>query len=204
MRKLLALGIVLTILGAVDQGARVFAENKLEEKARAEARGASSVEASISSFPFLGRLLVSGNVSTVEVRAEQATLSDLLSGSVEVDLRGVRLERDALFSGKVRLQRIDAGTVAVELDAAGLGRVLKLPVTIEDGQVRLTVAGRTVTARAAVVAGELVLQMGALPALSVPITRNGLMNCTAADAEVRGDTIRLTCAVDEVPPALLR
>lgn len=204
MRKLLALGILLTVLGAVDQGARVFAENKLEEKARAEVRGASSVEAGISSFPFLGRLLVSGSVSTVEVRAEKTVLGDLLSASVEVDMRGVRLDRDQLFSGKVELRGIDAGTVAIELDAAGLSRVLKLPVEIAGGEVRVTLAGRTLATRVAMDAGALVLDVAGLRTLKVPVARNGLVNCTAANAEIRGDTIRLTCAVDEVPPALRR
>lgn len=202
MRKLIVLGILLTVSVAVDQGARVFAENKLEEKARAEVRGAGSVDASISSFPFLGRLLVSNSVSTVEVRAERAELNDLLSGAVEVDLRGVRLERGALFSGKVRLERIDAGTITIELDAAGLGRVLKLPVTIAGDEVRLTIAGRTLAARASMDAGALVLEVAGIRTLRVPVARSGLVNCTAATAEVAGDTIRLTCQVDEVPPAL--
>ncbi|HUP71194.1 MAG TPA: DUF2993 domain-containing protein [Acidimicrobiales bacterium] len=204
MRKLIAISVLLTVLGVVDQGARVFAENKLEEKARAEARGAASVSARISSFPFLGRLLVSGSVPTVEVRAEKTALSDLLSASVAVDMQGVQLERDALFSGKVRLRGIDAGTITVELDAAGLGRVLKLPVQIAGDEVRLTVAGRTVAARAAMDAGALVLEVAGLRTFRVPIARNGLVNCTAANAEIRGDTIRLTCQVDEVPPALRR
>ncbi len=204
MRKFLALGMVLTVIVAVDQGARVFAENKLEEKARTEVRGASSVDASISSFPFLGRLLVSGSVSTVEVRAERAALSDLLSAAVSVDMRGVQLDRDDLFTGKVRLKGIDTGTITIEIDAAGLNRVLKLPVEIAGGEVRLTVAGRTLASRAAMDAGTLVLEAAGLRTLRVPIGRSGLLNCVAATAEVVGDVIRLTCQVDEVPPALRR
>ncbi|HUR18285.1 MAG TPA: DUF2993 domain-containing protein [Acidimicrobiales bacterium] len=204
MRKLLALGIVLTVLLAVDQAARLFAENKLEEKAQAEVRGAGEVEAGISSFPFLGRLLLSGSVSAVEVRAERAGLSDLLSAAVEVDLYGVRLDRDDLFSGKVKLRGIDTGTITVELDSTALQRVLKLPVTVAGGEVRVTLAGRAVAARAAVDAGSLVLEVAGIRTMRVPIARNGLVSCTAADLEVTGGIIRLTCEVDEVPPALRR
>ncbi|MDP9404714.1 MAG: DUF2993 domain-containing protein [Actinomycetota bacterium] len=204
MRKLLALGFVLAVLAGLDQGARVFAENKLEERARAEVRSAASVDASISSFPFLGRLLVSGSVPRVEVRAERSALSDLLTGAVNVDLRGVELERDALFSGRVRLQGINGGTITVELDAAALGRALKLPVSIAGGEVLVTLASRTVSARAAVDAGALVLDVAGLRTFRVPIARNGLVNCTAVAAEVAGSTIGLTCQVDEVPPALRR
>lgn len=204
MKKLLALGIVLTALGALDQGARVFAENKLEERARAEVDGVGSVDASISSFPFLGRLLVSGSVPRVEVRADKSELGDLLTADLEVELRGVELDRNALFSGSVKLRDIDAGTVTVELDAAGLGRVLRVPVTIAGGEVRVTVAGRTIAGRATMSAGALLLEVAGLPAFRVPIARNGLITCTAANAEIKGDTIRLTCEVDEIPPALRR
>jgi len=204
VRKLLALGILVSVLGAVDQGARVLAENKLEERAKAEAQGASSVKARISSFPFLGRLLLSGSVPKVEVRAEGSALNGVLTGAVQVDLREVRLKRGAMFAGSVRIERIDGGTVAVELDAPAIGRVLKLPVTVGNGEVRVTVAGRTVAAQASVAAGALVLAVAGLPALTVSIARNGLINCTAANVAVDGDVIRLTCEVDEVPPALRR
>lgn len=204
MRKFVALGVVVALLGALDQGARLFAENKLEEKARSEARGASSVDARISSFPFLGRLLLSASVPKVEVRAERSQLSDLLTATVEVDLLGVRLERDALFSGRVRLRDIDAGAITVELDAAALAQAVKVPVTIAGDEVRVTVAGRSVSARLAVEAGALVLNAAGLRAFRVPVTRNGLVNCTAAAVEVAGSTVRLSCDVDEVPPALRR
>jgi len=204
VKKLIALGILVTVLGAADQGARIFAENKLEERARAEARGAASVKASISSFPFLGRLLLSGSISNVELRAERTELNGALTGAVEIDLHGVTLKRDALFSGDVQLEGISGGTIAVELDTAAIGRVLNLPVTVSDGQVRLTVAGRTIAAQTSVSNGALLLQVSGFAPFRVPIARTDLFNCTAANVTVKGDVIRLTCEVDEVPPALRR
>lgn len=204
MKKLIALGILVTALGAADQAARIFAENKIEERARAEARGAASVNASISSFPFLGRLLLSGSISNVEVRAERTELNGALSGAVEIDLQGVKLERDALLSGSVKLEGIDGGTIALELDTPAIGRVLNLPITVSDGQVNLTVAGRTIAARTTVSNGALLLQVSGFAPFRVPIARTDLINCTAANVTVEGDIIRLSCEVDEVPPALRR
>jgi len=195
---------VLTVLGAVDQAARVFAENKLEERARAKAPGASSVKADISSFPFLGRLLLSGSISNVELRAERTELNSALTGAVEIDLRGVTLKRDALFSGSVKLEDIDSGTVAVELDTPAIGRVLKVPVTVSDGEVRVTIAGRTIAARTSTSNGVLRLQVSGFPPFELPVARTDLFNCTAANVTVKGDVIRLSCDVDEVPPALRR
>lgn len=202
MRKLLAVGIVLTVLGGLDQGARVFAQSKLEERARAEVRGAASVDADISSFPFIGRLLVSGSVPSVEVRANRSELGDLVTGAIEVDLRDVRLERGALLSGKVRLQSINSGTITLELDADALGRALKVPVSIAGGEARVTLAGQALPATVGADDGALVVEVGGLRTLRVPISRSGLVSCGATAAEVAGNTVRLTCEIDEVPPAL--
>ena len=204
MRKLLALVILLLVLVAVDQGARLFAEKKLEERTEASVPAAGAVKASITSFPFLGRLAVSGSIPKVRVRAEQTTLRRVLTARVEVDLRDVELSRQSLVRGKVRLQDIDRGTVAVELDARSLRRILRLPVVVEDGRVQVTVAGRSVSASASVEGGALVLAVAGLPAFNVPIGRNGLVSCTAANVVIEDDTVRLTCEVDKVPAVLRR
>lgn len=202
MRKLIALVIVLTVLVAVDQGARIVAQNKLEERARAEVPDATDVEAEISSFPFLGRLLVSGSVPRVEVRAERSVVGDLVAAGVEVGLKGVELDRDALFSGQVRLQGIDSGVITIELDAAGLARVLPVPVSITGGEVRVTVAGRSVIAQPTVIGGALVLSVLGLSTFTIPIDRNGLVTCQAAHVAIEDGTVRLSCGIGEVPPAL--
>ncbi len=204
LRKLLALAIVAALLLALDQGARLFAEGKIESRARAEVPQADEVSAEISSFPFLGRLLTSGSVPRVRVRVTEAPVRAVVLAAVDVDLRGVELKRDALFGGDVQLEDIDRGSVAVELDAASISRVVNVPVSVGGGAVRVTVAGRTVTATPEARGGSLLLRVAGLPVLTVPIARTSLVSCTAADVAVEGDRVRLTCEVDEVPPGLRR
>lgn len=202
MRKLLALVVLAGLLLGLDQGARVFAEGKIEDRARAEVPEADSVEAEISSFPFLGRLLVTSSVPKIRVQVGEAPLRGALVADIDIELRDVQLQRDELFRGKVKLEDIDAGSVAVEIDAAALSRVVDVPVTIGGGSVRVEVAGRTVTATPEVRGGSLVLRLAGLPALTVPVARTSLASCTAVEVAVEGDSVRLTCDVDELPPGL--
>ena len=204
MRKLVVVLVVLgVLLVGADFAAKAWAESKLESRARQEARGAASVDAQISSFPFLGRLLVDGSVRRVNVHLEEVASQAVTLSDVDIDLRGVRLDRDGLFSGSVKLTGIDHGTIAVALDDEALGRVLKVPLSVGGGEVSIQVAGRKVPVRPAVGGnGSLVLRAQGVPGFTVPIARSRLVTCAAVTATVEGDQVRLSCEVDEVPPSL--
>ena len=175
----------------------------MEERARAEAGQVGSVAARIRSFPFLPRLLLAGSVPGVDVHLEQVTSGPLDLAAVDVDLRGVLLDRDALFAGTPELRDIEGGTVTVELDAAAIEQVVRLPVSIGGGAVRVRLRGMEVVARPeAGRDGSLVLRAGRLPPLRVPLTRSRLISCAAARVTVEGERIQLSCDVTEVPPAL--
>lgn len=197
-------GILVTLLGALDQGARLYAEGKLEDRVEQRLRGASNVEASISSFPFLGRLLVAGSVPEVGVVAERTAVGDLVAASVAVRLRGVQLSRDALYAGNARVEDIDSGEATIDLDIAALGRVLRVPLSISDAGVTVTIAGRALRAAPVVEGGDLVLRAAGVSPLRVPLARHALASCDAAGVRIAGGRVRLSCTVDDVPPALRR
>ena len=203
MGKLVALAVVLALLAGGDTAARQVAEGKVEERARAEARGATAVRASIRSFPFVPRLLLAGSVAEVDLHLEQVTTGPIDLAVVDVDLHGVELDRDALLAGSPELRDIARGTVNVELDAEAIERVVRLPVSVRDGAVRVRFRGLEVAVRPeAGPDGSLVLRAGRLPPLRVPLARSRLVSCAAARATVVGERVRLSCDVTEVPPAL--
>ena len=205
MRKLLALGVLVLLLLIADQAARVVAEGKLASRARVAAGDSASADATIASFPFLGRLLASGSVPRVTVRVTGAEAGPVRLAAVEVEATGVALDRSALLSGKVRLHGIAGGAVAVELDSAALTETLKVPVTIADGKVLVGRGAVAVEATAEVSrAGSLVLRLARLPALTVPVVRTPLIPCAATTVGVRDDRVRLSCEVDELPAVLRR
>lgn len=204
MRKLVALALLGVVLLALDQGARLFAEGKLAARAREAATDESGASADVDSFPFLGRLAASGSIEGVRVQVDGPRAGPLRLARVVVEASGVSLDRSGLVSGEVRLEDIERGSVAVELDGGALGEVLELTVTVDDGAVRVGVGGAMVTAAAAVDDGTLVLRVAGLGVLRVPVVRTALIPCAVTTLAVAGDRIRLGCEVDELPPALRR
>ncbi len=204
MRKLVLLGLVAVVLVVADQSARLAAEGRLASRARDAATDEDSATADITSFPFLGRLFISGSVARVRVRVDGPRAGPLRLAAVVVDASGVVLDRGRLVKGDVRVDDIDRGSVAVEIDGAALAETLRLPVTVRDGQVRLSVGGVAVPAAAAVDEGTLVLRVGGLPAFRVPVVRTPLVPCTLATLTVTDDRVRMSCEMDELPSALRR
>ena len=204
MRKLVLLGLVAVVLVVADQSARLAAEGRLASRARDAATDEDSATAAITSFPFLGRLFVSGSVARVRIRVDGPRAGPLRLAAVVVEASGVVLDRARLVQGDVRVQDIDRGSVAVEIDGAALAETLRLPVTVRDGQVRLDVGGVAVPAAAEVDDGTLVLRVGGLPAFRVPVVRTPLVPCTLATLTVTNDRVRMSCEMDELPSALRR
>lgn len=194
--------VVLLFLGA-DLTGRSIAEDRIEERARAAAAEAGSVEADIESFPFLPPLLLGGSIRAVELRLEQVPTSALQLSAVEADLKGVKVDRDALFSGQAKLESVDRATLSVELDAASLSRALRVPVSIGDGAVRANLGRVTVRARPEVARdGSLVLRATRPVPLRVRVPRTRLVDCAPTHAAVVGQRVRLSCQMEHVPAVL--
>jgi hypothetical protein len=188
---------------AADVAARAVAETQLRDRVAVEAGSAGPTTARIDSFPFLGRLLSAGDVSRIRVASADVTVEGLTLARVAVDLRGVRIDRDRLFSEqKVVLSDLESGTATAEVTAEQLSERLGVDVTLEAGRARVRVAGQSVTATASVSDNVLRLVVSGVnvPALRIP--RLPLLPCVA-DAEILPGRIRLTCSVDEVPAELV-
>ncbi|HSH61544.1 MAG TPA: LmeA family phospholipid-binding protein [Acidimicrobiales bacterium] len=204
LRVALGAAALLLFLAGVDVASRHLAENRLETRARTEVPAAGSIEADIDSFPFLPRLLASGSAGDVDLRLDQVPTQAAQLTTVKVELRDVKLDRDALFSRQVSVDSIEGGTVSAELDAASLSRAVGRQVTVGGGEVRSRVGPANVSARPAVGNdGALVLRLGPLR-LTVALPRSKLLACSATRVAVVGDRVRLSCEVDDVPPALRR
>lgn len=205
MRKLLVASVVVVVLGAVDVMAKSWAESQIESRARNEGGAEASASASIHSFPFLGRLLLTGSAGDVDLRMHDVAAQQLKFSTVGIDLVDVRLDRNKLFSGDAELRSIDKGTITVGFSAEDLSEQLKVPVTIDDGKISVTVRGATAVATPVATAeGSVRLQVQGLPAFNVPIPQTRLVSCPVAKVEVDDGELRASCTVEEIPPALLR
>jgi len=205
VRRRLVGGIVLVLLLlALDQGARVFAQSELRKRAAASVPEAGSVHASVRSFPFVGQLLVSGNVTAVTLRFDGIRSSTLTLERVVLDLRGVVIDRNALiFERRGQLNRIHRGTVTVDVTLAALAAALHADVRASRGVLQIGREGLPVPAAIAVEAGDrLVFRVAGLPALSAVVPRMDLVPCRPSVA-VTTTGLRLSCTTDHLPPSLV-
>lgn len=189
-------------------GVRSVAESQLRNRVSAAvatsgATTSGATTARIESFPFLGRLLSSGEVSRIRVTAADVTVEGLTLARVALDLHGVTFDRDRLLSAqKAVLTDLDRGTATAEVTEEQLSERLGVPVTLSPGQASVRVAGQTLTADASVTDNTLRLTVTGLRVPGLRIPRLPLVPCVA-DAEILPGRIRLTCTVDEVPPELV-
>ncbi len=192
---------------AADLAVRSAAEGQIRGRVAAALPAGATIAgpttAEIDSFPFLGRLLTSGEVSRIRVAAADVTVEGLTFAKVGVDLRRVTFDRDRLLSGrKVVLSTLTRGTATAEVTQEQLSERLGLDVTLLTGKAQVQVAGQTVTAAASVTDNTLRLSVTGLSVPALRIPKLPLVPCVA-DVVILPGRIRLTCSVDEVPAALV-
>ena len=207
MRKLVLVFVVLAlVLAAADVAAKKAAEGQIAKKAASSSGPDATGSASISSFPFVGRLLAAGSVPDIDVRVNRAVAGGITLAWVEVDLRGVHLDKQRFLSDrKAEITRISSGTLTVALDSAAMSAIAKTSVQVANGQIEITIAGRTVQATPSVDGhGELRLQIDPLPSFPLRLPTSSMVPCSATRVQVEGGVVKLMCSFSQVPPALLR
>ncbi len=215
IRRLVVLVVLAAALVAADLAARAWSESKLAEQAAAYYPPSGTSSATIHSFPFLGRLLVAGDVSEVVLRMEDLRAGIVVVRRLELDLRDVTLDRRELFAGRVKVVDVGAGRIEALVDGSTLARAVDLDVRFSDGEVEIhrRVRGVDVSARGRVTleGNRLRIVPTSVEGLRLPATAftvaydlpgAELLPCSA---EVRPvpEGLLVSCAVDDVPPALV-
>ena len=195
--------MVAGLLVAADAGVRSVAESQLRDRVIAAAAPAGATSARIDSFPFLGRLLLSGEVSRIRVTSADVAVEGVTFASVVLELSRVTFDRDRLLSDRtVVLASLERGTATAEVTQDELSERLGFAVTLETGRASVRVGGQTLTAAATVTDNTLRLTVAGLSVPALRIPRMSLLPCVG-DAEILAGRIRLTCSVDEIPPELV-
>lgn len=108
---------------AVEVAAPMLVESRVEDRVRANVAGAASVDADAGRFPFVPRLLLDTEVRSLAVTLDEVTGYAVPFAEVTFELRGIHLDRDALFNGEVEITAIDTGAATVGIDNEVLGGV---------------------------------------------------------------------------------
>jgi hypothetical protein len=197
--------LVILLLGVVALGdveTRIFAQRQLEHRIDGNVRSAGA-HVSISSFPFLGRLAADGTVPKIKTHVPGVTSGPFTFDSIDVTVNGVHVDRSALFnSRRVQVQRIDSGTVVADMTEAALDKVLGgAAVSLGNGVAQIRVGPVTATAVVSVVNNQLHVTASGVP-INVTLPKLTLIPC-AVNAVVVTGHLRLSCAFQQVPAALL-
>lgn len=219
MRKWILLVLPTVILLALivgDQAAKSWAESKLAERAAAYYPPGSGSSASIRSFPFIGRLLISGSVPQVDVNLDDLLFQAVVVRRLSLEVSDVKLDRSDLFDGRVRLLDVGQGRLQATVDGPSLSKATGFDLRLTPGQVEVhqRIQGVDVVAKGRLsVKGNLVtVTPTSVQGLAVPASRFAvsyripgieLLPCEA-DVEVVQDAAVLSCAITDIPAALVQ
>ncbi|HEX7275794.1 MAG TPA: DUF2993 domain-containing protein [Acidimicrobiales bacterium] len=194
--------VLVAALVVADVATRGWAEDQLRQRVIARVQPDGPVSASISSFPFLWRLMASGAISEVDVSVGDVTVQGVTFASVGVKLRDVHLDRDSLVQDRrVALASIGRGTAVVEISGDEISRLLGVTVVLESGQARVRVGGTLVPVTARIEGSTLVVEAAGVSLPAVDIPPLPLIACLSG-TEILPGRLRLTCEVDRVPVEL--
>lgn len=205
IRRFVVLGAAVAMLGVGDVAARTYVSSMATERAQEEAPAGSKVTATIGGFPFVPRLVLGGTVSSIDLHLENVTARVITFAELDIDLRGVKLDRDRMLTErKVHIRSIDKGIIEATLTQEALSEALHVPVTISEGAVNVEVLGRTIPVTVDVNdAGQLTLTgPGVTRGLTLAIPKTDYIPCLGGVTVLAG-RIKFSCEVNEVPPALL-
>lgn len=187
MRKLIFLGALVFVLGLVaDIGLKAMAESQIETTAKREAPEASA-DAAIPVFPFLPPLLLAGKVDEVSVHLADVPAGPAVFERLDFDLHGVEISRRALVNDReVELVAIDRGTVTAVVPLPSVAR------NVPASGLTARIQGRSI-----VISGP-----GGM-SVPLPMPRASLVPCGEGTATIVGGRVRISCTLEEIPPALV-
>ncbi|MBO0748408.1 MAG: LmeA family phospholipid-binding protein, partial [Acidimicrobiaceae bacterium] len=195
---LVAVALILGLLALGDVWVRHRVQTRMAEHIQSRVPG-STASVHITSFPFLGRLAVSGKVPELDARVRGVSAFGLDFSTINVVVHGLEVDNSKLFSREVILQGIDSGSVVGDIPQSSIDRLTGLSVGLGSGTVE--VAGVTLTPSVSVTGGAIVVTLPHLPEIRLPIPELPLLPCVGSVAIIPG-ALRLSCQLTQLPPAL--
>lgn len=206
VRRLIISGIVVALLGVGDVAAREFAEGRIESEVELRVPG-SFANASIRAMPFmfLGRLLVTGKVD-LDVDGEIVAGEGTPGLGFGVEMRGLKLDRAKLVTGKVRAQGLGSGGAEMSIEQKELERLLTRKIILRPGRAAIVELGREVPVALAATSSSISIT-GDLPAgggdiqIGLRLGRDDLLPCTPK-VTIETGRIVIHCRFTRPPRAL--
>lgn len=196
----LLLAFVVALL-IIDVGARLAVERVAERELRRHpAVQAEGVDARIRSFPFLGRLLASGETSFT-VALEGVEERGLRIDEFIVDIDGLVFDRGEVIGGQVQVNSIDRAEVRAVFTQESISELAGVDIVFEPGQATAVGLPGSPSADAAVAGGNLLLAVEGTPVGAAAIPSNAYLPCDPS-VEIIAGAVQLACGTDMLPPVV--
>ncbi len=203
-RLLIILGLVVAIAAIGDLLLRAWVESRIESSAEAKLQGVASVRADIDGYPFLPRLVATGEITGITIELDGLAAEPIDVASIRLDVDGIRFDRtDLFFDSRATITDVEVVRITAVIGEDTVRALTGLDVDFGDGRATIRVAGRQVVAAAAVRDGALVFDASPLSDVSVPIPGADLLPCTV-EGRIVLDALEFTCTTDRLPPLLVR
>lgn len=207
MLKTQVLLLLLAVVVVGGLGADIVLKNRAESRLAAEivtrAPGTTGVQARIRSFPFVGRLLVSGRVAQIDVTAQHASPGGVSLFDIRLRVEDVVMDAGEATRGRAVVRSIGRGSLQADLGQDEINARLpkQFQVRLQQGAAVISGPGGaegTLTAKD----GRVQLRVGGRSVLDLAVPTSALLPCTPVGTFVAG-AVRLTCNFTEVPEVLV-
>jgi hypothetical protein len=202
VRRLITLLLVLAVIAGafaiVDHVAKDRAQSDIASRIEASSPG-SHATVRITSFPFLGRLGVSGHVPELQARVTDVKAGNITFSSIRLTVDDLDVNRDDLFKGKVKPISIRRGHVVAAISQAAVDSLVHLPLVLQAG--RVSAAGVSVPVHLKVTGGSVSFSAAGLPSLSITIPVLDVLPCVGSARVVKG-AVHLSCRFRKLPSLL--
>lgn len=206
--KLQVLLLLLIVIAVAAVAGDIVLKNRAETELAAEITRrvpeTNGVQARINSFPFVGRLLLSGKVSEVDVTAQHSRAGGVDLADIRVRAEEVEMDTDAAMDGRAVVKSIERGTAQADLRQDQINRRLPrgFQVRLQPGSAVVSGPGGSEATVTLTPEGNLQLRLGARTLLDLALPDTALLPCQPTATFVTG-AVRLSCSFTEVPPLLL-
>jgi len=202
---LLLIAVVVVGAGGADIVLKSRAETELAAQVTKRVPGTTGVRAKISSFPFVGRLILSGKVPKVVVTAQHAGVGDVMALSdIRVQVEDVEMDTAAAKAGKAVVRAIDRGSVRADVRVDQINSRLprNYQVQLEDGKATISGPAASSAQLVATPEGRIQLKLAGKAIVDLALPKTDLLPCAPAPTFVSG-AVRLACTFREIPPLLV-
>jgi hypothetical protein len=194
--------VILGLLAGFDIATKTFVEGQIEQEVQsAPDLEVADVEASISSFPFLGKLAASGEVDSFTIDLIDIATPQLAIAELSITGDGIQFDRNGLFQGDVRVEGVDEATASLTLTDIAVSEAIGVQVGFAPGSVTVTSNGVTVQAQASVVDGVLTFSTDGVGTFTLDVSVPEYLPC-APNAVAEQGSVTLSCTASELPPVV--